>query len=208
MGRFGGNLKRMEKLTGRLADVFSQLYFATSILRRFEAEGRLKEDIPLATWALDYSFATIQNALDGLYQNIGFPFKGPIALLARLNPIAKMPSDKAGAKVAQIMQTPGAQRDRLTNNVFLPEDKEDALGRLENAFGLIFNSAAIMKKISKGVKSKVIQKGNAVDMVASALQANLISADEAKTMQEAEAARNDTIQVDDFSADEYLGKSI
>ncbi len=81
----GGNLKRKEKITGRFADIFSWLYLCAATLRRFEAEGRRKEDLPYFEWAMQYGFGEMQKAFDGLFKNFDVPvlgliFKGPIAL--------------------------------------------------------------------------------------------------------------------------------
>ncbi|MEZ4765203.1 MAG: acyl-CoA dehydrogenase domain-containing protein [Calditrichia bacterium] len=45
-----------------------------------------------------------------------------------------------------MLQSPGEQRDRLTNGVFVPDDVQQALGRLENAFRLAVDSEPILKK--------------------------------------------------------------
>ncbi|MBK7892964.1 MAG: DUF1974 domain-containing protein, partial [Bdellovibrionales bacterium] len=43
MGSLGGSLKSRQKITGRFADVLSWMYIGTSVLRRYEAEGRKKK---------------------------------------------------------------------------------------------------------------------------------------------------------------------
>ena len=42
----GGSLKRRESLSGRLGDVFSSLYLASSVLKHFENQGRPEDDLP------------------------------------------------------------------------------------------------------------------------------------------------------------------
>ena len=136
----GGKLKFREKLSGRFADALSWMFLGFCALRRFEAEGRRKEDLPLVGWALEHSLAEIQKAFDGIYRNFGGPLgwwmRGPAALWSRLNPIGAPPSDREGSKVAALLQVPGEQRDRLTEGIYLPADPEEAVGRLERAFAL------------------------------------------------------------------------
>ncbi|MFQ5675720.1 MAG: acyl-CoA dehydrogenase, partial [bacterium] len=79
---YGGSLKRMEKLNGRFGDIFSWLYLGTATLRRFEAEGRRKEDLPFLHWSMNYTLAQIQQAFEGLYGNMGWFFRGPVACWA------------------------------------------------------------------------------------------------------------------------------
>jgi acyl-CoA dehydrogenase len=172
----GGKLKFKEKLSGRFGDVLSWMYLGVSTLRRFEAEGRREEDLPLVRWALDWSLARIQEAFEGLYQNFAGPLafwmRGPVAFFARLNPLGAPPSDRDGALVAAILQTPGAQRDRLTSGIFLSAS-DQAVGRLERALDL-------------AVRSKK-------------------SPEDAALAREAAEARRDAIEVDSFTLDEYLG---
>ena len=70
MGTLGGNLKRKEKLTGRFADIFSWMYIASATIRRFEAEGRRKDDLPYYLWAMDHAMWRIQQAFDGLPEDL------------------------------------------------------------------------------------------------------------------------------------------
>ncbi len=204
MGMYGGNLKRKEKITGRLADIFSWLYLCTTVLRRYEAEGRLKEDLPFVDWSLKTGLSIIQKSFDELYQNIGFPLSGPVAMWSRLNVISKAPSDEIGGKIAHILQTPGQQRDRVTPDVYLPAAISEAVGRLENAFSLVSQSEPILKKLYKAVKAGRLQKAKPGKMVKQAVEAGVISPEEAELLAKAQAAREDAIQVDSFTLEEYM----
>lgn len=118
LGSYGGGLKIKEKISGRFADILSWMYLIATTLRRFEAEGRQKEDEIFLEWSMEYGFAQIEEAFDGIYKEIQVPglswlFSGPIALWSRMNRIGSMPSDYLGHKVAQALQTQGKTRDRL-----------------------------------------------------------------------------------------------
>jgi acyl-CoA dehydrogenase len=136
----GGKLKFREKLSGRFADALSWMFLGFCTLRRFEAEGRRKDDLPLVDWVLEHSLAEIQKAFDGIYRNFGGPLgwwmRGPAAFWSRLNPIGAPPGDREGSRVAALLQIPGEQRDRLTEGIYLPSDPEEAVGRLERALTL------------------------------------------------------------------------
>ena len=207
MAKYGGDLKRKEKITGRLADIFSWLYLLTAVLKRYEVDGRRKEDLPLLEWSMAHGFSIIQNAFVEVYQNMGFPFVGPVSLWARMNIFSKAPSDEVGHKVAQILQTPGEQRDRLTNGLFIPDDVNQALGRLENAFKLVVEAEDVMKKLYKAMKAKTIRKDRPEAMVKEALEKGIITKEEAELLAKAQAAREDAIQVDSFTQEEYMATS-
>ena len=66
LGSYGGGLKMKEKIAGRYADILSFMYLGTATLKRFEAEGRRKEDLAFFKWSMDYIFYRIQVAFDGI----------------------------------------------------------------------------------------------------------------------------------------------
>lgn len=208
MGKYGGNLKRKEKLTGRFADIFMWLYLGTSVLRRFEAEGSRKEDLPFLHWSMQHALSQIQVAFDGLFQNMGFPFSGPVAWWSRFNSFSAPPSDDTSHLVARALQIPGEQRDLLTRGVFVSQDVSEAAGRLENAFQLTFQAEAIVKKISRAVRKKILPKDRIDRLVPQAVDAKIITQEEAELLIQAEAARTDAIQVDSFTQEEYMRTAV
>ncbi len=189
----------MEKITGRFADIFSWMYLGTATLRRFEAEGRREEHLPFVHWSLQYTLAQIQQAFDGLFHNMGFPFKGPITLWSRANSIGSMPSDKLGREVALGLQKPGAERDALTAGTYIPPDTNEALGRLENAFRLVYEADPIAKKVMKAVRFGELAMDRIDRLAMKAIDAGIITQQEAVLLVVAEEARTDAIQVDSFT---------
>jgi len=133
----GGRLKFREKLSGRFADVLSWMYLGFCALRRFDAEGRREEDLPLVRWSVEHALSRIQTAFEGIHQN----FPGPLRILIPRGRIGAPPSDRLGAEVADVLRRPGEQRDRLTHGLFVPSDEGEALARLERAFVLTWEDA-------------------------------------------------------------------
>ncbi len=208
LGSYGGALKMKEKLSGRYADILSWMYLATATLRRYEAEGQRKEDRDFFEWSMQYAFYQIQEAFDGIYREIRVPglswvFRGPVALWSRINRIGTMPSDKLGHKVAQAMQIPGEQRDRLTSGIFVTESTDEALGKYEHALNLIVKTWPVYKKLYKATKSREIPKAHVLEQIEPALEKGIISKDEADLVKKTEDARLDAIQVDEFTLEEY-----
>lgn len=204
----GGTLKRRETLSGRFADALSWMYLATATLRRFEAEGRNPDDLPIVHWAMHYAFAQIQQAFEGILVNLPIPFlgavfRGAVAGWWRLNPIGSPPSDALGHKIAQTLQIPGALRDRLTPGIYLPQHPNEPLGRLEQAFQLLHQVETILKTIKAASRAGQLPQAKPEMLVDAALDAGIITAEAAKVIREAEIARSDAIQVDSFSLEEY-----
>lgn len=207
LGSYGGALKMKEKIAGRYADILSHMYLAAATLRRFEAEGRRKEDEVYFDWAMQYIFFRIQQGFEGILREIKVPGLSWVFRLAgvwsRLNPIGTYPSDKLGHKLASAMQMVGDQRDRITEGTYLPSDPEQAVGRYENALNLITAAAPVYKKIYVAMKKREIPKASVPELIDPALKKGIITEEEAAGVRKAEEARNDAIQVDEFTLDEY-----
>lgn len=209
MAGLGGELKRREALTGRFADIFVEMYLITAVLRRFEADGRPTEDLPFVRFSLDSAFGRIQQSFEGLCANLSIPFVGwifkyPVRFWLRVNPMGRMPGDEATVRVADLLQKPGAQRERLFGELYLSDDPSDALRRLESAFEACVAAAEPTKKVKRAMRSKKLERGPLVPSLDRAVELAVITSDEAETIRAAEAARDDAIQVDDFTLDEYL----
>lgn len=212
LGSYGGGLKIKEKISGRFADILSWMYLATATLRRYDAEGQREEDRIFFEWSMDYAFAQIQEAFDGIYREIQVPglswlFHGPVALWSRINRIGTMPSDKLGHKVAQAMQQPGEQRDRLTSDIFIPKDKNQAIGRYEYALQALIDAEEVYKKIHVATKKKELPKTQPRFVIDQAVEKDIISSEEAKLIRKAEDARVDVVQVDEFTLEEYQNQT-
>ena len=183
----GGALKRKEKISGRLGDVLSMMYLVSATLKRYEDEGRLKEDLPLVRWAVRDALYRAQQALDGVLSN--FPVK-PLARLLRwaIFPTGKrlrQPLDARNRECAQIALEPGAARDRLTAGMYYPKG-EEATAVLEQAFLAAVACEPLDRKLRDA------QKRGLPDP---------LSADEMAQWQRKEALRKEVIKVDDFPQD-------
>ncbi|MGB8699222.1 MAG: acyl-CoA dehydrogenase, partial [Thermosynechococcaceae cyanobacterium] len=200
---FGGTLKRRETLTGRFADLLTWMYLGTATLRRFEAEGRQSADLPLVHWAMQYTFAQIQQAFAGLLQNLPIPGLKGLFAYSRLNSFGTMPSDALGAQVAAILQTPGGARDRLTTGIYLPTHPDETLGRLEQAMQLTLQAEPIFKTIKAATHQGLLPHHPPEQLIEAAVTADIISGAEGEILREAAIARNAAIQVDAFTLEEY-----
>jgi acyl-CoA dehydrogenase len=211
MGSYGGGLKMKEKIAGRYADILSYMYLSAATLRRFEAEGRRKEDLEFFEWSMEYMFYRIQTAFEGILREIKVPglswaFR-LIGVWSRLNPIGTYPSDELGHRVAKAMQTPGAARDHMTDGIYLPDDPMDAVGRYEHTLNLITKAGPVYKKLYGAIKQRELPKEHVLGLLDLAVEKNIIAPEEAEMVRKAEEARNDAIQVDSFTLDEYMGNN-
>ncbi|MGF1465001.1 MAG: acyl-CoA dehydrogenase [Sandaracinaceae bacterium] len=214
MGLFGGRLKMKESITGRFADILSWLYIGSAVLRRYEHEGFRREDLPYVRWAMSHAFFEIQRAFDGILGNfdvpwVGWVFRGPLRFWSQLNAIGHPPSDAEGHRVARSLQVPDANRERLTDGIYVPTSAEEALGRLERAMLLCAEAEALDRKLKKAVRARKLPRiADPEARAERAVAAGVWTPEEAETFRRAESARDDAIQVDSYSLDEYRGVSI
>lgn len=213
MGSLGGSLKFKEKITGRYADILSWMYLNYAVMRKFEAEGSKKEDLPFVGYALEHGFQEIQRAFEGIFENLKVPgltwlFKGIVGRWARFNSISTGPSDSTSHNVVKAMLQDSEQRNRLTSGVYVPPENEDGLGKLEWAFKLTLEAAAVEKKIKKAVRAKQLPKKRVKDLVDEAVSKSVISQEEKNLLAKAIAARWDAIQVDDFADEDFKNHSV
>lgn len=210
MGTLGGQLKMKEKITGRFADIFANMYMATAVLRKYEADGRREEDLPFVHYFCKQALADIQKGFDGIFDNLKIPglrwfFKGWLGSWSRINSLGSQASDGWSHAISSTMLENGSMRERLTHGIYLPTSREEQLGRLEYAMKVVLKTDEAEKKIRKAIRAAVIPKAKGAALWDSALAKNVITQDEYNLLKEAEAVRFDAILVDDFNESEYHG---
>lgn len=194
----GGSLKRREKISGRLADVLSNLYVLTAVLKYFEDDGHIEDDIPLMEWACKDALYNTQEALKGVLLNLPVPVIGKLVNLI-IFPLGKpyqKPDDKLGHKVARCLLRPSDIIDRLSHGIFISKDKNDATGRLEYALQCVFNTSQIERKLRGLFKNGTLSKYDAYE---EAKDKNLISDEEFEQLKITQQAVANAIKVDEFS---------
>lgn len=207
MARFGGNLKRKEKINGRFGDALSAMYLASCVLKKFDEDGQKESDKAAVELALKEILGKAQNAIDGLYQNL---FEGfgkfillPFAFWARFNAFTCPANDALGHKVVKNLIKNGEFRDSLTSGIFVPTNKNDALGRLEHAMKLSEAAAPAIEKIKIAIKNKILPRQKIDTLSAFAVSKLVISLEESILIDESLVAILDAIQVDAYSLEEY-----
>ena len=196
----GGSLKRKEILSARLGDVLSLLYLASATLKRHEAEGQEEADWPLAAWAIDEALHEAAGALQDFIAN--FPNKALAALLQVVvlpfgNPYGK-PSDKMTLKVANLLQSPGDSRHRLTRGIYMPDENDPGRGRLEAAFHAILAAEPLLDKLRAARKNGTIGGATLSEQLSEARTKGVLSDGEIQALQRAENLRRDVIMVNEL----------
>ncbi|MCE1240246.1 MAG: acyl-CoA dehydrogenase [Azonexaceae bacterium] len=202
----GGSVKRREKLSARLGDILAQMYLISCTLKRYEAEGRKKEDAPLAHWAIWDAMYKAQQAFDGVIAN--FPVRFIAAVVNRIvfpwgHPYV-VPSDEVGHQVAKALIAPSATRDRLTAECYLPLQENEPVGAIELALKATLEAEQIEAKIRAAEKDGRFDgnpQANVRDIAIVAFEAGVINAAEYEVMKRRNHLRDIVVRVDDFPFD-------
>jgi len=196
----GGNLKRKEKLSGRLGDILSELYLASAVLKRFEDDGRQKDDLPLVHWALKDALARIQQAFYGVFEN--FPNRyAAIVMRLTVFPWGRVfsePEDRLGSEIARLMMEPSETRERLSDNSFVWRKEDDPVGCLELALEAAPAGEAAETKLRAVIKADNIDGFTESEQLDNALHSGAMTDEEANALRLFWKLRRRCIMVDDF----------
>ena len=198
---YRGEIKRRERLSGRMADIFSQLLIASAAMKHFDDQGREDNDVPLITWVIKDCLAIIQVSFDEVFRNLRYPWLGRV-LRAWVFPLGRSyspPSDALGQEVAEILLTPSSQRDRLTAGMYHPEKGNEKLVMLEDALTRLCATRELEKKLAAARKQQLSSGKTLREQLESAVASGSLTEDEAEQMRAADNARRSAIAVDDFS---------
>ena len=199
----GGTLKKKEKISARLGDMLSYMYLVSCILKRFEDQGRPQEDLPLVEWACRHFIYRLQEQLHGLLRN--FPNRWMAMLLRGLvfptGRTYSAPSDELGSAVAELLISPTATRERLTDRIYRGSPDEP-IGAMEEALLLAMQVEPIERKIRDAQKAGRLADSALVDTLSEAVAAGIISDKEKTLLQRLQILTLTIINVDDFAPDE------
>jgi len=199
----GGSLKRKERLSARLGDILAHMFLASCVLKRYEMEGRIREDADVVRWCIDDCLNKIATAFEGVLQNF------PNRALGRLLRVMLFPwgiptavaSDRVGHRIAQLIANPGDARDRLTPICFVHDNEHDPVGAIEHALKAMIAAEPIDAKIRAAEKRGIFKNeplANIRDIGRLALEKGIITAEEFSALTRRDELRDRVIHVDDF----------
>ncbi len=195
----GGDLKRKEMLSGRFADVMSNLYLASATLKRFKDNGEPENDMPLADWACRYALYQAQQALDGILRNYPKPILGKLLRVVVFpgGRYLHLPTDKLSRAVSDVLQTPGSARDRLTEDVYISSDPNDVMNQIESAFKLMVKTSDLRLRLKKSGQAPTAIQGY-TDWLKQLVKQQVISEDESALLSQMREMVRKVIDVDHF----------
>lgn len=204
--QLGGDLKRKERLSARLADGMSYLYMAMAAIHYCAQNENNEDELAHARWATAFCFYHAQKSLIALSKNfpsrvVGF-LMGIVAF--PWGQSMRYPSDKQEHRLAQLMTKNNHYRTTMIKSLHISKDTNQPISRMEHALQLILKNASRYKKfpdlkryafgeLKKKLAEKVV-KGEA-------------SQEDMSEIVATEKARWDAIQVDEFTFDSMKKKT-
>ncbi|MCF1744489.1 acyl-CoA dehydrogenase [Paradevosia shaoguanensis] len=206
----GGALKRKQRLAGRHADILSDLYLMSAVLKRYEDEGRIEEDRPVVEAVLADCCASIESSFDAVFANFPNRFLAVVLrfLTFPLGRHAKPASDKVNYRMVRAVLRPGAFRDRLTTGTYVSMDPNDITGVLEDALVKVTAAENAEAKFVRAIKKHVVERRLDRDAIIDAVAAGVLTEDEARLLRIADEATDRAIKVDDFNPEELAPRQL
>ena len=196
----GGGLKIKQKLTGRLADALSELYFLACVIKRYEDDAKPANDRQIVALCARNGLYRCQEALRGVIDN--FPV-APVrwfmrAVVFPFGSHYKPAPDWLGHQVAELVLRPGEVRDRLTRCIFVSHNPNDPTGLLEVTFAKAVEAEAAEKKLDRAVRAGIVRRVHGNDWIGEAVVKKVLTETEGQMLRELEKLTARAIAVDDF----------
>ncbi len=138
----GKQLKFKESLSGRLADILSDLYIATAVLKYYENNGQQECERLLMRWSLESCLARIEQSFVDIFKNYPKHWIGSVLQHVALPRRYPGPSDVLSIELARFMQQDHDLRQRLTKASYIGDNAADPCYRVERAWLQMHNKTA------------------------------------------------------------------
>jgi acyl-CoA dehydrogenase len=206
----GGSLKRKESISGRLGDVLSHLYMLSSVLKHYEDQGQVVEDLPVVHWAAQTCLYQIQQRLNEILKNFPNRWLGYFLriLIFPLGQNFSAPSDTLNHKVTQLFLSLTGARMRLSHGAYLTDDGKNMMGVMQDALEKALAAEPIEKIIKAAQQDGLLTKTDHEELIKMALEKQIINQQQFDILVRADEARSKAIAVDDFDPEELTHGSM
>ena len=179
----GGGIKTAEFISGRYADVLSNLYMGYACLWYYQKHKDVKGLDKVLDLAMNDHCHKIQEALIGLSSNFPVPLMGPV-MRAFTFPRGReyhKSSDKLRRQVSQLITTPTEVRALLTQNVFVSKDQNDRVNQISRAISLACEADGYLSACRKAKRQPTAEEQAVIDQ-AEELREKIIQVDAFETL--------------------------
>ncbi len=202
LGILGGDLKRRELLSARLGDVHSQLFISSSLLKFHATQPRSEEGDAHAAYALQHSLFAAQEALLAYCDNFQPRALGLLmrVLCLPLGRIFRPPNDDQIRELGTLIMEPNAVREMLATHVYLSQDPEDAVGRVETTFQMLLQVDQSFQALHRAWRKGDFEAETLDEALQAAVDKAIIRAEDVEPLREYDARRFDCVLTDHFES--------
>lgn len=203
----GGALKMRQKISGRMADALSELYFLSAILKRFEDDGQASSDQLLLDYAAENALHRYYKALDLVLQNYPNAFVGFFLrlIIFPLGNRHKPPKDRLGKAMVKKALNETSIRNALTRHIFISDDENDPTGILEVTLKEVDELEPVTKKLEQAIKEGKLKRYHGFDWIGEAKEKGILTDNEAMRLRRLETLVEKVIAVDQFDPTNIQG---
>lgn len=197
----GGNLKRRESLSGRLADVMGQLYIASSVLKYYFDEKFPEHHKVYVQWSIEYCLWKAQAAMQLFLENFPNRFLSVLikTIVFPFGHHYKKPSDRLDAQLVEMMLENGEMRKELLQDCCVTLTDHSPKKWLEKAFNDSITLASLLKQWSKmNIEALVPEYYSFESKVDVAVEKRMLTMEEGDQLKEYEKLRRKVLAVDEF----------
>ena len=115
-----------------------------------------------------------------------------------------MPGDRLYRQLADKLSSDILSRNHLTEGIYRPGDKKEALAALDACFAQVLETKTAKTKIKKALGTKALKKSAA--LYEDALAGSVITEEEYDLLKRAAAMSEAVVQVDVYKTDDYLAR--
>lgn len=197
--KYGGSLKRKEFLSSRFADISSNMFLITSVLKKFTSHKFATKEQAVVEYICDKYFFQIEEAFNQIAGNISRcnPLASIIALAGGFSRKRIIKNSIKQKTIEKIVKYYSEEETLTKEEIFIPLNENEQLFKLFSIFTQSKTIAIIEKKVKEG-KYATPQ---------SAMQAGAISTQELEELLEYQALCLDVIQVDNFPLNSQINEN-
>jgi acyl-CoA dehydrogenase len=209
----GGGLKARQRLSGRMADCLTHLYYASAVIKFWHEENYAEEQRPLVEWCLQTCLRDLKKDLRELIINFPVPaLRWPLRVL--IFPLGATglngPNDDLGTQVAMSIVDDTPIRERISRGCYINPKSDDSLGRVLNAYRLAHETKEMRERLHKAIAKRDPDELDGIALLMGherkalvdwACEQNIITEDESEKLLEALTALYDVLRVDAFDAE-------
>lgn len=158
----GGKIKTAEYISGRYADILSDIYMSQACLWYYKKHNDVKDIDKLLDYCLNDYSNSIQKNIYGIANNIPLPIMGTLIKMVTypLGINYKPNKDKVVTDVSNIITKPTELRKLLTDNVFISDNEDDRINQIDKGIGLCYDSDKLLKQLKTDDDNIKIMRAN------------------------------------------------